>query len=90
MKLLPVMDLKADSVVRAVAGRRYEYQPVPSQLADDASPAGIARAFKQSCGFQQVYVADLDAIAGGEPNWDTYESIADSGLRLVLDAGITN
>ncbi len=88
MRILPVMDLKGATVVHAVAGRRHDYQPIRSQLAADANPANIAKAFADECGFREVYIADLDAIAGAEPDWETYDRIAKAGLRLVIDAGI--
>ena len=87
MQLLPVIDLKGKVVVRGVAGQRHQYQPIRSQLAADPSPGSVARAFERR-GFRDVYVADLDAISGGEPDWDSYEQIAAMGLKLILDAGV--
>lgn len=88
MHLLPVIDLKGHMVVRGVAGRRHEYQPIKSQLAEDSEPATIAQAFVDQCGFHDVYVADLDAIAGAEPDWPAYERIAGRGLKLIIDCGL--
>ena len=48
----------------------------------------IALAFAHSCRFSDVYVADLDAIAGADPDWNAYEQIANCGLHLMLDPGI--
>ncbi len=88
MRVIPVMDLMSGQVVRGVAGDRSRYRPVVSVLAQDAAPGGIAQAFAQRLGAREVYVADLDAIAGGEPDWDAYQQIAAVGLRLLVDAGI--
>jgi phosphoribosylformimino-5-aminoimidazole carboxamide ribotide isomerase len=87
VRIIPVIDLKNGQVVRGVGGRRHEYRPVETVLTGDASPAGIARAFAARFGFEEVYVADLDAIAGADPNWQTYQAIARCGSRLWVDAG---
>jgi phosphoribosylformimino-5-aminoimidazole carboxamide ribotide isomerase len=75
-------------VVRGVAGRRSEYRPVQSSIAKSASPRDVAEALARQFGFQTAYVADLDAIAGGEPAWQSYDHIAAAGLALWLDAGL--
>jgi phosphoribosylformimino-5-aminoimidazole carboxamide ribotide isomerase len=83
------MDLKGGAVVHAVAGRRDEYRPIRSPLCPDSSPAAVARVFRDTCGCHDVYVADLDAIAGSESAWESYDAIGDAGLRLILDAGVS-
>ena len=88
MRVIPVIDLKGGLVVRGVAGERSRYRPVVSVLAADPSPGSIAAAFANTLGVREVYVADLDAIAGQEPDWAAYERIAAAGLRLWVDAGI--
>jgi phosphoribosylformimino-5-aminoimidazole carboxamide ribotide isomerase len=88
MRVIPVIDLKGGLVVRGVAGDRSRYRPVVSMLAADPSPGSIAAAFANALGVEEVYVADLDAIAGREPDWAAYEQIAAAGLRLWVDAGI--
>ena len=87
MKVIPVIDLKDGVVVRGVAGRRKSYRPVQSLLNCEATPRGVADAFVRHFKFDVVYVADLDAIAGSEPNWEAYDAIATAGLRLIIDAG---
>jgi phosphoribosylformimino-5-aminoimidazole carboxamide ribotide isomerase len=88
MRVIPVIDLKGGLVVRGVAGERSRYQPVVSMLSTDPRPGSIAAAFANTLGSREVYVADLDAIAGQEPDWAAYEQIATAGLRLWVDAGI--
>lgn len=88
--ILPVIDLKGGVVVRGIAGRRDEYRPVQSVLTDDPSPSAIAQAFRNRLGCDDVYVADLDAIAGAAPAWDAYAAIAGSGLQMWLDAGVSD
>lgn len=88
MRVIPVIDLKDAQVVRGVAGRRDQYRPVEGPLAGDAQPATVAAAFAQALAFDEVYVADLDAIAGAEPDWNAYREIAEHLPRLWVDAGI--
>jgi phosphoribosylformimino-5-aminoimidazole carboxamide ribotide isomerase len=50
----------------------------------------IAAALK-ALGFGELYVADLDAITGGQPNFSLFKRIADrTGFELMVDAGITS
>jgi len=88
VNIVPVIDLCDGVVVRGVAGKRATYLPVDSVLAGDARPSSVARAFAAGFPFDAVYVADLDAIAGREPAWDVYRTIAACGLPVWLDAGI--
>jgi phosphoribosylformimino-5-aminoimidazole carboxamide ribotide isomerase len=59
-------------------------------LTDDTRPEKVAAAYAQSLQLQQVYLADLDAIAGAEPDWDTYRQIGQHDLRLWIDAGVAH
>ena len=88
MRVIPVIDLLNGVVVRGVAGRRSEYRPIVSRIADDATPAAVARAFVEKFGFDTAYVADLDAIQFGRPQAAAWQEIAAAGLELWLDAGI--
>ena len=88
LRIIPVIDIKDGLVVRGIAGRRDEYRPVRSVLCDDASVGSVAGAFVEKLGLGEVYVADLNAIAGAEPAWSLYEQIAAAGLDLWVDAGL--
>ena len=88
MRIIPVIDLKQQQVVHARAGNRDAYQPIQSQLCDSSSPFEIASAFVR-LGFEEAYVADLDAILGNDFDTPSYDEIARAGLRLWVDAGIT-
>lgn len=90
MRVIPVIDLLGGQVVRGIAGRRHEYQPIESPLAADARPATVARALRKQFGFDTVYVADLNAIQGRPPNVESWQAINGEGLGLWLDAGIGN
>ena len=87
MQILPVIDMKAGFVVRGVGGRRDEYRPVQGRLVSSALPLAVARAFRDSLGLHEIYVADLDAIAGSDPAWKVYEDLVTEGLLLWVDAG---
>ena len=90
MRIVPVIDLSDGKVVHAVAGDRKQYQPVVSVLADQPSPASLGTALVERIGATEVYVADLDALGGAQPAWSQYEQIANSGLRLWVDAGLSS
>ena len=85
--IVPVIDLKSNQVVHAVAGDRRNYLPIYSQLCDSSTPTKIAQAFAD-LGFRNVYVADLDAIGGADPDWNSYQAIAASGMKLWVDNGV--
>jgi phosphoribosylformimino-5-aminoimidazole carboxamide ribotide isomerase len=88
VRVLAVLDLKAGQVVRGVGGRREEYRPVVSQLATSSDPLEVASAFMDRLGLSELYVADLDAIAGGEPALATYAALRALGCVLWVDAGL--
>lgn len=89
MRILPVIDLMNGLVVRGVGGRRDEYRPIVSQIAADALPLTVAQAFID-LGLREIYLADLDAIAGHEPAWDIYHALMERDIQLWLDAGLTS
>ncbi len=64
-QLIPVLDVMNGVVVRAVGGRRDEYQPVVSKLTTSTEPLTVANAMLALTGGRELYVADLDAIRGG-------------------------
>ena len=41
MRILPVLDLKGGQVVRGLAGRRQEYQPIRSRLTPSCQPLAV-------------------------------------------------
>lgn len=88
MMVLPVLDLLDGVVVRGVGGRREEYRPVCSSLTSSAEPRDVARAFRESLGLTDLYLADLDAIERGLPAWATYRELSAAGFQLWIDAGL--
>ena len=64
MRVIPVIDLKGGVAVHAVRGERERYRPVRSRIAAGSDPVELTRAVRDRFGLDEVYVADLDAIAG--------------------------
>ena len=90
MKAIPVIDILNGVAVHAVRGKRKEYQPLKSVLCASSNPLDVASAFK-ALGFDELYVADLDAITGKHTNFLILKQIADrTGLKLMVDAGIAD
>lgn len=89
VQVIPVLDILGGRVVHAVAGDRRRYQPLASPLIDGpTTAAGLTRLFVQDWGLEQIYLADLDAIAGETPHWRDYAELLDLGARLWIDAGV--
>lgn len=88
MFVIPVIDLQGGLVVRGIAGRRAEYRPIKSQIVESSTPGAVAMRYVQHFGFKRVYVADLDAIAGDEPDISSYSAISSCGMIPLIDAGI--
>ena len=90
MKIIPVIDVLGGIAVHAVRGRRKEYQPLKSVLCASTDPVDVAAELK-ALGFDELYVADLDAITGGHPDFSLFKRIvAKTGLKVMVDAGVTS
>lgn len=87
-RIVPVIDMLAGRAVRAVAGRRSEYQPLESMLVRGSDPVELATALYERHGFQEIYVADLDALQGSPPQFGLLRRIAELPVRLLVDLGI--
>ena len=88
MRIIPVIDIQKNVVVRGIAGQRQTYRPIESRLTNSTQPVDIARAFSEQFGLRQFYIADLDAIAGQEPNWAALEALRELDVELWIDAGV--
>jgi phosphoribosylformimino-5-aminoimidazole carboxamide ribotide isomerase len=88
LRLIPVIDLQGGLAVRGVGGRRDEYRPVVSWLTSKSQPSQLAQALVQNYRPREIYLADLDAIAGEAPAWPLYSEIQGTGVELWVDAGI--
>lgn len=93
MKIIPVIDLLNGIVVHAKKGDRKHYQPIQSLIADSNKPLDIVDALLAYYPFQQLYIADLDAIQKtGINNSNVIKTIARHypQLELWIDAGISS
>lgn len=90
MRVIPVIDLMQGQVVRGVAGNRATYRPIESGLVDGSDPVVVANALIREFGFDELYLADLDAIQGHAMAASTYAQLQACGLRMWVDAGISH
>ncbi len=90
LRIIPVLDLQRGRAVHAVAGDRAHYQPVRSILHEGPDPIGLARAYRDALGLRDLYLADLDAIAGAPPALPLYRELHAMGLSLWADPGVVD
>lgn len=100
MQIIPVIDLLNGIVVHAKKGERHRYQAITSALTPSSEPLAIVAALLALYPFQQLYIADLNAIqklsniqnSTKSNNIDVIASIAQHypHLTLWVDAGISN
>lgn len=98
--VVPVLDLQAGRVVRAVRGERGHYRPMASTLAPGHDPVTLARALlaHPACQAAQpvLYVADLDGILGRGVQHGLLRALTQAlaadwpGLSLWLDGGFAD
>ncbi|HEY7612989.1 MAG TPA: HisA/HisF-related TIM barrel protein [Gemmatimonadales bacterium] len=91
MQLIPVIDLAHGAAVQARAGDRARYRPVESVLTPGrrGDPLALVQAYREQVGARECYVADLDAIQGGEPQRSLLRELvrAAAPCTLLVDAG---
>jgi len=96
LKVIPVIDVLNGVVVHAKKGDRAAYQAIHSQLTPSSQPLDIVAALLELYPFQQLYIADLNAIqkldTSHENNYNVIASIKERypALELWVDAGISN
>ena len=89
MQLIPVLDVLGGQVVRGIGGERDRYQANVSQLVSGSDPVETALAFRQFAGVSTIYLADLDALQGGNCAVTTIEALVSTGCSLAVDAGVS-
>lgn len=77
-------------VVRGVGGRRNEYRPIVSQLTSSTNPIEVAEALIEACHPIELYLADLDAIQGGDGSTHIWRQLFELGIEPWVDAGVRN
>lgn len=88
-RLIPVLDVMCGQVVRARGGRRHEYAPLTGRLVQSSDPVTVAHALLAATGADELYVADLDAIQGKDPNTAELRKLFESSrARIWLDLGL--
>lgn len=85
MRTIGVLDLRGGLAVHARGGERAGYAPV-SAAGLRGDPLATARFYRARCGVAGLYAADLDALAGGEPQWDCLGALGALGAPLLVDA----
>jgi phosphoribosylformimino-5-aminoimidazole carboxamide ribotide isomerase len=78
MRVVGVIDLQGGTAVHAVRGERERYRPL-------GDPLALARSY----GLDELYVADLDAIAGGDLQGEIIAALAREA-QVMVDAGATD
>jgi phosphoribosylformimino-5-aminoimidazole carboxamide ribotide isomerase len=86
MRVIPVIDLGSGAAVHAVRGERERYRPLRSEIVAGSDPVEVTRAVREALGLDELYVADLDAIAGGRGNRDVVAALAREA-RVMVDSG---
>ncbi len=89
MNVIPVIDIRNGIAVRAVKGDRANYLPLVTPLCEGSNPRAVALGLMALYPFQQLYLADLDAIEGRTANTElTNQLTADHpNLTLWVDRG---
>lgn len=92
MQIIPVIDLLAGQVVRAIRGERSAYRPISSSLCTGAEPLVVARALLDYTGADTLYLADLDALTGGALQAGLIADLVAAlpGTTFWLDGGFAN
>jgi phosphoribosylformimino-5-aminoimidazole carboxamide ribotide isomerase len=88
LRVVGVIDLKDGMAVHAVRGERERYRPASSVIGgEDGDALAIARGFRE-LGLDELYVADLDAITGGDGNAALLAALAREA-SIMVDAGVS-
>jgi phosphoribosylformimino-5-aminoimidazole carboxamide ribotide isomerase len=93
MRIVGVMDIRKGKAVHARGGQRAQYAPVGVAAGErvDGDAVALARVYIDRLGVRELYVADLDAIAGEETpaNAALLGQVAALGAPVWVDAGVT-
>lgn len=90
LEVIPVIDLLNGEVVHAVAGNRELYQPFTTSRFKFASPRDFAEQLQEEFASAPIYLADLDAIQGLDPQLDLIGEMLASGGEFLIDFGLKN
>jgi phosphoribosylformimino-5-aminoimidazole carboxamide ribotide isomerase len=91
--VIGVLDLLGGRAVHARGGRREHYAPVRAigdVFLEPGDALALARGYVDQLAITDLYLADLDAIAGRTSQDSTIASLAHAGARLWIDAGVSS
>lgn len=88
LRVVPVLDVKHGVAVHAIGGERAHYRPLRSVLHPGSEPLGLACAYREALGLNELYLADLDAIAGAPADLRLYSGLRSLGIHSWVDAGL--
>lgn len=85
-----MIDLKDGQAVHARGGRRDKYAAVTKAAGTviNGDAVKLAGVYLDTFGLNDVYVADLDAIASAAPNAGVVRSICKRGGNVIVDSGV--
>ena len=89
MDVIPVIDVRHGVAVHARQGRRSDYLPLKTPLAQGSDSVAVARGFLSLFPFRTLYVADLDGIEGRGRDAELAGRLAAAmpGVGLWIDDG---
>ncbi len=88
-RIIPVLDILNLMAVHAIKGERDKYKPLKPKILDTSDPLEIIKVLKHKFHFDEIYIADLDAIINKKPNHELLLKILKiPGLKIMLDPGI--
>jgi phosphoribosylformimino-5-aminoimidazole carboxamide ribotide isomerase len=90
VNIVPVIDLIDGHVVHARHGDRLHYQPIRSALCSSSAPDDIIASLLRLYPFEQLYIADINAIQGKKNHIEAIKNIRMQypHIEIWLDAGI--
>lgn len=88
MLIVPVVDIRNGIPVQAQAGKRTEYRQLAGWEAGLGSVPRLLQRWRDLFGNNSSYVADLDGIMHGEPQWEVHHKLSVAGGQYWLDVGI--
>jgi phosphoribosylformimino-5-aminoimidazole carboxamide ribotide isomerase len=92
VQVIGVIDVRGGQAVHARAGARHSYRPVKvpgSHATTHGDALSLARFYLQECGVRELYLADLDAIDGKEPQHALTRRLTALGAPVWVDAGVS-
>ena len=91
MQIVPVIDLRQNLVVHAIAGDRKNYKPIDSEIFSSPNPIDVINGYLKILNFKSIYIADLDALEQLGDNTEIINSICDQypNIEIWLDCGIS-